>query len=210
MSNAMIWGASGGIGRAVTERLIQEKWNVYTAVRDTANSPSDTVQDYEFDALDPQSFANVSRLLSMETEQIDLMLYAVGSIAYNKIDHLTLEDWQATMDTNLTGAVLATQNLIPLLAKQAHLIFIGAYLDHLVLPKMGAYATAKAGLAQFTLNLAKENRKKRITLVRPGAVDTRFWDQISLKLPSDAKSPDDVAQSIYKHHMSTNSGDLNL
>jgi short-subunit dehydrogenase len=74
--------------------------------------------------------------------------------------------------------------------------FIGAYIDHLILPKMGAYAAAKAGLETLVDILQKEHRKVNFTLVKPGAVDTPFWQNAPFKMPGNAKSPEAVAEAI--------------
>lgn len=44
--------------------------------------------------------------------------------------------------------------------------------------------------------LGKEERKRRVTLVRPAAVDTPLWDKVPFKLPSGALSPDEAAERI--------------
>lgn len=90
------------------------------------------------------------------------------------------------------------------------MMFFGAYGDHLILPKMGTYASAKAGLEPHVKVLAKENRKYKFTLIRPGAVDTPFWDNAPFKLPKNAKSPDEVVTTIAAHHNKGEGGDLNL
>ncbi len=39
MPDALIWGASGGMGRALTEKLISRSWRVFAAARDTSGLP---------------------------------------------------------------------------------------------------------------------------------------------------------------------------
>jgi NAD(P)-dependent dehydrogenase (short-subunit alcohol dehydrogenase family) len=210
MPQALIWGASGGIGSALTDLLIQEGWRVYGVARQSDRIAEGVMQAYEFEASDSQSFESVVRLVSMETESLDLMVYAVGGVAYQKLGDMTTEDWQNTLDSNLNGALFAAQQCMPLMSKNGHIVFIGAYLDHIQLPKMGAYATAKGALEQFAIVLAKENRRKRITMVRPGAVNTAFWEQVGFKKPDTAKPPQDVAKAILQHHQNGETGDINL
>ena len=88
-------------------------------------------------------------------------------------------------------------------------VFIGAYIDHLILPKMGAYAVAKAAIEPLVAVLRKENPKLRFTIVRPGAVDTDLWNNAPFKKPASAKTPiccirDSGSSSVWR------SGDLNL
>ena len=71
-------------------------------------------------------------------------------------------------------AFLATHFSMPLLAQNAHLVYLGAVSERLRLPGLSAYAAAKAGLEAYAEALKKEERKRRITVVRPGAVATPF------------------------------------
>jgi 3-oxoacyl-[acyl-carrier protein] reductase len=119
-------------------------------------------------------------------------------------------DFAEVIHSNLTGALLATQTSLPLMAAPGHMVYIGAYVDHLVLPKMGAYALAKSGLETMVAVWRKEQRRARFTIVRPGAVDTPFWAHAPFRMPADAKAPRQVAQAILAHHTDGATGDLNL
>jgi NAD(P)-dependent dehydrogenase (short-subunit alcohol dehydrogenase family) len=123
---------------------------------------------------------------------------------------MPLEGWLNTFHSNLTGAFLMAKHGLPLLANNGHMMFIGAYVDHLRLPKMGAYAAAKAGLEELVTILGKENRRQRFTIVHPGAVNTPFWENVTFKMPADAKPPAQVAQDILQYHQSGKMGILNL
>ena len=91
--------------------------------------------------------------------------------------------------------------------KGSHAMFIGAYVDHVILPKMGAYAASKAGLDALVQVLARENRRQRWTLVRPGAVDTDFWQQVSFRKPADTRTPAEIAQKLLDWHEDESSAD---
>lgn len=210
MPNALIWGASGGIGIALVERLADAGWEVYGAGRRSDAISEKARGVYAFEADDENSIESVVRMVAMETDTIDLMAYVAGGLAYEKLDDMTGEDWLATLHANVTGAFYSARHTTPLLAKDGHFVFIGAYLDHIELPKMGAYVAGKAALAEFAVVLAKEQRRRRVTVVRPGAVATPFWEQVSFKMPADAKAPEVVADAILAHHLNGGSGYLDL
>lgn len=212
MSNqqALIWGASGGIGRALTTLLAENGWLVYAAARNASLVPSVAALVLTFDADYEHSFESAVMRVAQETSALNLMVYAVGDMAHEKLDDMGLNGWDRVVRSNLTGAYLAAVQTMPLMAEDGSMVFIGAYLDHLRLPKMGAYAAAKAGLAEMATVLQKENRKKRIILVRPGATRTGFWDKVSLRLPENAKDPREVASAIMNAVNNGHSGDLDL
>jgi short-subunit dehydrogenase len=78
------------------------------------------------------------------------------------------------------------------------------------MPKMGSYAVAKAGLEPMISVLQKENRKVNFTLVKPGAVATDFWKNAPFRMPTNAKSPDIVAQVIVTQYENRQRGILAL
>jgi len=148
--------------------------------------------------------------LASESDGADLVVYAAGSLKSDKLDHLSIDDWMDVLNSNLVGAFLAARHSIGIMKPGGHMIFIGAYIDHIILPKMGVYSVAKAGLDPLVSVLQKENRNLRFSIVRPGSVDTDFWDNAPFKKPVDAKSPKIVAQAILEHHLTNSAGDLNL
>ena len=94
--------------------------------------------------------------------------------------------------------------------ENGHIIFLGAVSERLKLPGLSAYAASKAGLEAFAVALSKEERKKRITVVRPGAVTTPLWEKVSLRLPTDAASPEKVAEKIIEAYQVGHKGQLDL
>ena len=120
--------------------------------------------------------------ISQAVSEVDLWVYAAGDIASLRVGDMQPSDWQRLMDANLGGAFLATHYSLPLLAEQAHLFYIGAVSERMRLPGLAAYAAAKAGLEAMAEVVRKESRRK-VTVVRPGAVDTPFWSKVPFKLP---------------------------
>ncbi len=211
MPNALIWGASSGMGQALVNQLSDAGWTTYAVARDTSKIPSTADYTYEFDADSPDSISQACFLVSQQVDGVvDLTVYFSGNLAYDKLDAIGYDGWMATMNSNLNGAFLCATESLHLMEKGGHLMFIGAYIDHIRLPKMGAYAVAKAALAELVTMLRKENRRMNISIIRPGAVDTPFWEQVSFKKPDDAKSPDVIAQTIIQHYDSNKGDDINL
>lgn len=210
MPTALIWGGSGGIGTALVNGLVTQGWHVFAGVRNSENLTLKTEKIVEFSASDPHSIQRAMFSVAQECDSLDLVAYIAGSLVYEKMETMSLEDWQSTLDSNLTGAFLATQASLPMLRTGGHLVFVGAYIDHILLPKMGAYAAAKAGLEAYVQVLTREHRRLNISLLRPGAVDTAFWDQVSFKKPSDAKQPSMVADFVIEHVTNNKNGFIDL
>jgi NAD(P)-dependent dehydrogenase (short-subunit alcohol dehydrogenase family) len=210
MKEALIWGASGGIGRELVSQLKMKNWRVFTAARNISNVPDEADLVLEFEAGDRSSIHEAAFVVAQNSDGLDLVIYAAGCLEADKLTDLSWEGWTQVIHSNLTGAFLTAAPSIHLIKENGHMVYFGAYGDHLILPKMGAYAIAKAGLEPFVQVLAKENRKVRFTLVRPGATDTPFWESAPFKLPKNAKSPAEVVTALLQYHEEGRSGELNL
>ena len=210
MTTAMVWGAAGGIGRAVARRLLGEGWEVIMLARD-GHALGDLADDViEVDVTRALDVAEAMMLAGQRVDQVDLMVYAAGDIASSRVDAMSSETWIRIVDANLTGAYLAVHYSLPLLAPDAHIVLLGAVSERLRLPGLSSYAAAKAGLEAFADVLRKEERTRRVTVVRPAAVETALWDKVPLKLPAHAASPLDVAEKILMAYQEGHPGMLDL
>jgi NAD(P)-dependent dehydrogenase (short-subunit alcohol dehydrogenase family) len=75
---------------------------------------------------------------------------------------------------------------------------------------LSAYAAAKAGVEALAVALSKEERASKVTVVRPGAVDTPLWDKVPFKKPTKAVSPAKVAAKVWEAYLAGHKGQLDL
>lgn len=209
MPDGLIWGASGGIGAAMVRTLKAKGWRVFGAARNMAQIPP-CDRKLPFDLDDEATLKDAAHSIAGESAGLDFVLYAVGSLCPEGIAKMSAPCWEVAIRTNLTGAFLAASYSLNLLKPEGEMAFMGAYIDHLILPKMSAYTAAKAGLEAFVGVLRKENRAARFSIVRPGPVDTDFWQNVPFRKPPNAKPPQAVAEAILAHHESGEKGDVNL
>ena len=210
MSTAMVWGANGGIGRALVSELTQQGWTVIAVARQTGDLEQLTPLVIEADVARPHDVQQAVQLAGYEAEQVDLWIYSAGDITSSKIEEMTPAVWQRILDANLNGAFLAAHYSLPLLAPEAHMFFLGAVSERMQMPGLAAYAAAKAGLEAFGEAFRKEARKRKVTVVRPGAVNTALWQKVPFKMPGNAMSPAQVAQAILAAYAEGHKGMLDL
>lgn len=210
MKNAMIWGANGAIGSAVVDKLKSAGWSTAAVVRDASKKipHADYIYESQFDK--PSQIKEIIYLASQELDPIDMWIYAAGDVFSAKVEDTDPRDWDRILSANLMGPYYSVHYSLPLLSEVAHIFFVGAVSERLRLPGLSAYAASKSGLEAFAAVLAKEQRKKRVVVVRPGAVKTPFWDKVPLRLPADAASPGKVAEKIYEAYQTGHKGDLDL
>lgn len=209
MPDAVIWGASGGIGRALVTLLKDEGWRVLAAARREEAVPLADLHCH-FDAEKPDSVRDATMFMAQHTDGVELMVYAAGGMIAAPLDTLSPQEWARVLAANLTGPYLVAHHALGLMSENGHVAFIGAYVDRLTLPKFGAYASAKAGLETLVGVLQKEHRRLKFSLIRPSAVATPFWDNVPFNLPRGALSPEAVARAVVSRYQAGDKGVLDL
>ncbi len=209
MKTAMIWGADGGIGSAILTNLAEAGWTTVAVCR---HPDTQITADYIFEADVSQPFfvQQAVHEAAMEIDEIDLWVYCVGDITSSRVKETNAPTWQRILDANLTGAYQSLYNSLPFLAENAHIMFIGAVSERLRLPGLSAYAAAKAGLEAFVEVLAKEERKRKVTIVRPSAVKTDFWGKVPFRMPGNAMPAEAVATAVLNAYDEGHTGKLDI
>jgi NAD(P)-dependent dehydrogenase (short-subunit alcohol dehydrogenase family) len=207
---ALVWGATGGIGRAITQRLTADGWQVVAFSRHPDELDGIAAHALEADVANPFSVQRAVTAASQEAGEASLFVYAAGDITSEPAGKMTPATWRRILDANLSGAFLAVHDSLPLLTADAPLVFLGAVSERLRLPGLSAYVAAKAGLEAFAEVLRKEERKRRVILVRPGAVNTAFWQKVPFRMPTNALSPEEVAERVVAAVENGREGTLDL
>ena len=91
-----------------------------------------------------------------------------------------------------------------------HRVLIDAVSERMRLPGLSTYAAVKAGLEAFAETPRKEERKRRVLVVRPGAVSTEFWWKVPFKMPGNALSSKAVVESVHEAIQGGHQGALDL
>jgi NAD(P)-dependent dehydrogenase (short-subunit alcohol dehydrogenase family) len=209
MKTALIWGAGGGIGRAVIQQLAKSEWQILAAGRDSDSFSGLAEHIFEVDLNEAFSVQSAITAISQVTSEVDLWVYAAGDIASLRVAETSIDDWQRILQANLTGAFLTTHSSWPLLSEHAHLFYLGAISERMRLPGLSAYAAAKAGLEAFAEVVRKESRRN-VTVVRPAAVDTPFWNKVPFKLPPHHLEPEEVAERMIQAYTEDHQGVLDI
>ena len=191
MNNNKTWlitGASRGIGLAVAERAVAAGDRVALLARgakvhDLAGEMGDAAIGVQADVADPESVAAAIEQTLNAFGGIDIVVNNAGLHRGGKVGRLALEDWQAVLDTNLTGALNVISAARPHLQAGGAIVNVGAVVGFRGFPGDSAYAASKAGLSGLTRALAVELAAKdiRANLVIPGLVLTEMTGGLSDK-----------------------------
>jgi 3-oxoacyl-[acyl-carrier protein] reductase len=192
---ALVSGASSGIGAATARVLAASGARVvlgYFQNEKGAKSTAATIAQGGGTALavksDVRTAAGCLGLVNAAVEAfgpIDILVNNAGSLVKRqKILELTEESWDDVMNLNLKSAFLCTQAVAKSMMerKTGNIINVGSIAGRNGgSAGAGAYATAKAGVAAVTKNMAKEfaPANVRVNCISPGVIDTPFHEVFS-------------------------------
>ena len=210
---AVITGAGRGIGRATAIELARAGFRLALASRNASELeatlraagagpraagivvPTDVTKADEVDRL---VRATVDRL-----GRIDAAVHCAGLAPVRTITEMSVDEWRAVIDTNLSAAFFLCSSAWPVFERQRAgvVVNVSSFAARDPFPGFAAYGAAKAGVNLFGLAAAREGEKIgiRVHTVAPAAVETAMFRQILTEeqYPADKTlAPEDVAKTI--------------
>jgi NAD(P)-dependent dehydrogenase (short-subunit alcohol dehydrogenase family) len=170
---ALVTGAGTGIGKAVALAFLQESYSVTLTGR-RKELLEQTVQEADTGAgqalvvpADVRDPASVRALFTKTTEafgRLDVLFNNAGVSALGiPLEDLSYEQWQAVVDTNLTGAFLCTQEAFKIMKRQeprgGRIINNGSISAHAPRPNSAPYTATKHAITGLTKSTALDGRK---------------------------------------------------
>ena len=167
--NAVVTGASSGIGKAVCRLFENEGARVAPVSRNSAFS-ADLRSAGEREKCAEQ-------LLKHFGNSIDIVVHAAGIIGSGTIENTKMEQWTEMMEINVTSIFHLSQLLLPaLIARKGNMVIVSSVAGTRSFPGILAYGVSKAAVDQFTRCSALELSSKgvRVNAVNPGVVITEL------------------------------------
>ena len=172
---ALITGARGGIGSATAELFHEAGWRTFAVDRKAGKDIFPGVVFNQANVADPGSVSELFAWLQDKTDRLDALVNNAAIQISNLLVDTTVEDWDATMASNLNSVFLTTRAALPLL-KSAQGAIVNVSSVHAIATSVGvaAYATSKGAVMAFTREMAAElaHDRIRVNAILPGAVDT--------------------------------------
>lgn len=175
---AVVTGASGGLGLAISQQLHAIGASVVQAdiSYPATAAEADRLLTVHCDIADPASIAAMAELARARFGSCDVLVNnAAISAAPVALEAFPLDLWDRIFRVNLRGALLCAQALVPMMfERQAGSIINVASIAAQVPTRAGAYGPAKAALRALTSQMAVEwgPRGIRANSVSPGMIRT--------------------------------------
>lgn len=190
--NAIITGASQGLGKAIAAQFLREGANValcardgqlLAATREEIAAAGGRVIAQACDVSDERQVADLVAFAQREFSQIHALVCNAGIYGpMGPSEEVDLAEWRRALEINLFGTLLPCRALIPHFKKagRGKIVIVSGGGATNPLPNISAYAASKAAVVRLMETLAEELRSCRIDVnaVAPGALKTRLIDQV--------------------------------
>ena len=206
---ALITGGSKGIGYGIAQVLMQNKMKV--AITSRSQKAADEAaarlnsagvgeaMGIEADVRNMQSQQEAVDRVINKWGSLDVLIANAGIGYFGSIETLTPEQWQETIDTNLTGVYYSVRASLNALKKsKGYIITIASLAGTNFFAGGSAYNASKFGLVGFTQALMLDVRQEgiKVTTIMPGSVATYFNDHEPSPKDAWKIQPEDIGQMV--------------
>ncbi|HKK89302.1 MAG TPA: SDR family oxidoreductase [Saprospiraceae bacterium] len=212
MSNksAVVTGATKGIGRAVTEMLAREGYDVFINSRTEVDLerfqselkkqyPDQNFPIFSADLSEKQGVDAFSQAIQSEWDQLHVLVNNAGVFRPGEILQEEEGQLELQVNTNLYSAYYLTRALIGMMKKApwGHIFNMCSVASLMAYPGGGSYCISKFALLGFSKVLRKELQatKIKVTALMPGATWSDSW--AGADFPEDRlMQPEDIARAV--------------
>ena len=188
--NALVTGASRGIGKAIAEQLAAAGATVIGTA--TSDSGADSISAYLsasggkgmcLNVTDTDSIAAVMKAINDEFGAVTILVNNAGITKDNLLMMMKEDQWNDIIDTNLTSIYRLSKAVVRTMmkARKGRIINIASVVGSTGNPGQTNYSATKAGMLGFTKSLAREIGSRNITVncVAPGFIDTDMTRELA-------------------------------
>lgn len=216
--NAIVTGASRGIGRAIALKFAELGANVVLNYRSDVNSVNEVIKEIESKGVkavaiqgDVSSFENAKKIIDGAIENlgsVDILVNNAGITKDSLIMRMKEEEFDQVIEVNLKGVFNCVKHAVPVMMKQrsGRIINISSVVGLSGNAGQANYAAAKAGIIGLTKSIAKEIASRGVTVnaIAPGFIATDMTDVLSDKVKETIKdniplkrlgNPEDIADA---------------
>ena len=184
--NALVTGASGGIGREIAKQLHAAGANVSLAgtreavLQELADELGDGAHVLVADLSSAEGAASLAANAEEAMSGLDILVNNAGITRDNLALRMKDEDWEAVLSVNLTSSFRLIRAALRGMMKRRHgrIIGITSVVGVTGNPGQANYAATKAGMIGMSKSLAQEVASRGITVncVAPGFIETPMTD----------------------------------
>lgn len=208
---AVVTGSTQGIGLAIARSLLERGARVFICARNSEEVDRTVAllreqygERVHGKQCDVGRYEDVRELFVQAKDafgKLDILINNAGIGSRSNVEDMAVEEWRATIDTNLSGVFYCCHEALPLMKQTGgYIINIGSLAGKYAHPGSAAYSASKFGLIGFSEALMQEVRFDhiRVSYVMPGSVNTGFGRGGGKQDPANTWKllPEDVASVV--------------
>lgn len=188
LKKVLITGCSSGFGRLLVTAFLENNYKVFATMRNAqARSELFAIEIAKYgerlkilslDVTSREDLQQISQyLVDKESSELDCLINNAGFGAYGALEDLSQEQIQTQINTNVTGLISTTKELLKFLRpRRGHIINFSSVLGYFPLPMTSLYCGSKYAIEGFSESLYYELAPLgvRVSIVEPGAFNTGF------------------------------------
>ena len=204
----IVTGASKGIGRGVASFLAMDGFEVGLLAR-SGDLLEDLRQSLEerggrcfsaaCDLCDPDETRAAMAAIINGLGGLDALINNAGLVIRKSAMDLSIDEWRAMVDTNVSGLYYATRAVLPhfIEQKHGHIINLSSISGKVPLPGGSGYAATKFAVSGFSQSLFQEVRDYgvKVTTIYPGSVDSESHRRDASADNSWKVSPEEIGRA---------------
>ncbi|MBO9453694.1 3-oxoacyl-ACP reductase FabG [Paracoccus sp. R12_1] len=213
--NALVTGASGGIGGAIAEALHGAGATVALSgtreapLRELADRLGERAHVVPANLSDAEAVVALPKAAAEAMGSVDILVNNAGITRDNLFMRMSDEEWAQVLEVNLTSVFRLSRAVLRgmMKARWGRIVNITSVVGTTGNPGQGNYAAAKAGLVGMSKSLAYEVASRGITVncVAPGFIETAMTDKLNedqkgkilTQIPAGAMgTPGDIAAAV--------------
>jgi 3-oxoacyl-[acyl-carrier protein] reductase len=191
----LVTGASQGIGRACALTLAQAGATIACAARSEEKlaqvvseitSAGGKAAAFKMDVSNEEEVKSTIKAVVGQFGKVDILVNNAGVTRDQLAMRMKRADWDAVIQTNLTGPFFCIQQVIPSMLKQrwGRIINISSIFGQMGQTGQANYSASKAGLIGLTMAMAREVASRSITVnaVAPGWIETAMTSDLNAEM----------------------------
>jgi short-subunit dehydrogenase len=209
--NAVITGASRGIGKVTARMFALHGYDLLLCSRNEANLfetmeelkkdfPGVSVNGKALDLGKKQQAQLLGEWINTNVDTVDILVNNAGNFIQGNVSDEPDGALEEMIEVNLYSAYHLTRTVLPKMkaAKSGHIFTLCSIASLTAYPNGGAYSISKFALLGFTKNLRRELQEYgiKVTAIIPGAAYTDSWKNSGVS-EQRLMEADDIAKVIY-------------
>lgn len=189
MPNAIITGATHGIGKAIAEKFLANGYSIAICARTAADLeackqqwqteyPGADITTIATDLTDKSQIMDFADKVTGRFKNVDILVNNAGLFYHGRITEEAEGNLEQMMDVNVYAAYYLTRAMLPAISKQGHIVNISSVAGLEPHLNSGSYSITKYAMMGFSENLRLELQDNgiRVTTICPGYTNSRSWE----------------------------------